>query len=378
MTVQMPDFSSDPNAVPKSDPFGNVLRGYQLSQLPAQMKAQRAKAQQDAQHAADVNKFYPLAQQQGLDLGQENIQSKQIANQSAPGLNAALLNQRNAQASLYGQQANKYGALTDSQINRNNAEAAKAGQPTNGVAITGYDEQGRPIIQVGGSGGTSARNGGRTGVDENGNIVSELTQGNKTAIQNKVIGQEVVKPFLDEVIKNVPQFQTPERKAQLAASSIFNQFGLAKWQDNNPYAQTFGLSSNLPSQKAAGDAAITNSVEGLLKQMNLKANDQQVAMVQKALAPQPGESESGYRDRATKFIQDLDTNTNSGKKFLATGVNTGVNTNGPYNNVTNAPQPQVQPQQAPQQMPPQQAPAPNPGLAHLTDEQLAQIANGGR
>jgi hypothetical protein len=362
--VQAPTFAADPNAVPATDPFGNVMRGYQLSQLPAKLKAERQQAQANLQKTQQENAYYPKMQDSALALQAAQTQGKQLENQYYPQLTGAQIAQLQAQTGLTGQQSSWYGRLTQSEIAKNQAEAAKAGQADNGIIM--YDANGNPIVQIGGSGGSGARNGGRLGTDANGNVVSELTSSNKTAVQNRKIGEDVVKPFIDQIVANVPQFQTAGKRAQSAVSGVFNQAGLADWQDNNPITQLVGLNSNLPSQQATGQSAIINSTEGLVKALGLRPTDQQTAMIQKALAPQPGESEKGYRTRVLSFAQTLSDNTNNAQKMLATGINTGVQ-QAPYGNVTNAiPAPQQQP------------PAPNPQLSQITDEQLAQIANGGQ
>lgn len=352
--VQAPTFAADPNAVPETDPFGNIMRGYQLSQLPAKMKAERLKAQADLQHSQDVNRFYPLAQQQGLDLGAQNIESKRIANEAAPGLNQALLNQRNAQTGLTEQQAALYRPYTQSQINKNNAEAANAGQGSNGISISGYDEQGRPLIQVGGSKGTgNTRYGGQLVVDADGNVSVMPTKAVQTAIQNRQVGEDVASPFIEQIVSNLPQFQTATKRAQSSVSGAANQLGLSGFIDSNPYAQMFGLSSALPSQKATGEAALTSAAEGLLKASALNNTGENFTKVRAAIEPRAGESAAGYSRRIHDYFGTISKNTAEAQRRNATGFATGINTNGPV------------------------AP-PNPALSSLSDEQLAAIANGGQ
>lgn len=367
MAIQYPDFRADPNAVPNAGGWQNIIsnvqKGYMLSQLPAQMKMQRALQQAQLQKSQQEAYYYPQQQESQLGLQRAQTEGANLSNRYyVPSMEADLAAKK-AQTNY----TNLQGSLIPSQISLNQAQAAKATQADNGITI-GTDADGRPIIQIGGTGGAGGRSGGRLGTDDKGNVSSELTTPNKTSVQSRQLGEKTVKPFIDQIVANVPQFQTATKQAQSAASGFLNQFGLAKWQDQNPITQMIGLNSNLPSQKAAGESAIINSAEGLIKALGLRSTDQQTAMIQKAIAPQPGESEAGYRKRFLNFAKTLSDNTNDISKTLATGVSTGVNING---------QPSLPAQMQPQGQP-QQAPTPNPGLSHLTDEQLAQIANGGQ
>lgn len=353
MAIQYPDFRADSNAVPKINGWPGVIdslqKGYMISQLPAQMKMQKQLQSAQLEQAQQQNYYYPQQQQLAIQKGQ-------MENQYYPQLTQAQLDQSNAQTGLLGQQSKYYAPLTQSEIAKNNAEATKASQGDNGITI-GTDADGRPIIQIGGSGGSGARNGGRLGVDENGNITSELTQANKTAVQNRKIGEDVVEPFIDQIVNNLPQFQTEGAKAKAAVSGVANRFGLSGVIDK--YSKQTGLNSNLPSQQATGESAVITSTDGLIKALGLRPTDQQTAGIQKIMAPRVGESAEGYKKRIKTFWGTLQNNTGSAQKMLSTGIPTGVNINGP-------------------QRQPQQMSSPNPGLAHMTDEQLAQIANGGQ
>lgn len=354
MAIQYPSFTADPNSVPKINGLpgliDSVQKGYQLSQLPDQLKMQQQLQAAKLQQAQQQSYYYPKQQE-------AELQGKLLQNQYYPQMQNAQLAQDAAQTGYLNSQRQYYPSLINSEIAKNNAEAAKAGQSQNGIAITGYDEQGRPIIQIGGSGGTSSRNGGRLGTDANGNINSELTNANKTAVQNRKIGDDIVKPFIDQIISNVPQFQTYGKQAQTQASSIANKFGISA-----DIMKNIGLDASLPSQQAAGQAAIATSTEGLIKALGLRPTDQQTAMIQRAIAPQPGESKDAYTKRILDFANTLSQNSKNAQQLLATGINTGVNVNGQQNNYAQS----------------QQVGTPNPDYAHMTDAQLAQIANGGQ
>lgn len=328
MAIQYPDFRADPNSVPNAGGWQNVIsnvqKGYMLSQLPAQMKMQRALQQAQLQKAQQDVYYNPQIQESQLGLQRAQTEGANLGNEYyVPSIEADIAAKK-AQTNY----TNLQGTLIPSQIALNQAQAAKAGQADNGITI-GTDADGRPIIQIGGTGGAGARSGGRLGVDDKGNVTSELTTPNKTAVQNRKIGDDIVKPFIDQIVANVPQFQTHQKRAQTAISGIFNQFGAGNWLDKQGLAKKAGLNSALPSQLATGQSAIINSTEGLLKALGLRPTDQQTAMIQKALAPQPGESEKGYRARVLNFARTLSNNTNQSQKLLATGLNTGVNINGP-------------------------------------------------
>lgn len=326
--VQAPTFAADPNAVPNVDPFGNVMRGYQLSQLPSKLKAERQQAQ-------------------------ANLQKTQLENQQYIPLTNSEIAQRQAQTGLTNQQSSWYGRLTGSEIAKNQAEAAKAGQADNGITV-GVDANGNPIVQIGGSSKGGARSGGRLGVDEYGNVTSELTPGNKGAVQKRVIGEQVMQPFIEDLVKNMPQFQTGQRQLQSSVSGLFNQVGAGEWLDKQGAAKSLGLDSTLPSQKATADASLTTTVDGMLNALNFKATDQQTKSIESIMAPKRGESAKGYRDRITRFSQQLAQNSAEAQKFNATGVPTGINING--------------------QAAPRQAPAPNPQLSQVTPQQQPSMS----
>ena len=95
MAIQYPDFNADPNAVPKIGGWPEFIKsfqqGYQLSQMPQQMRMKQAMMQAQLQHQQDENRYYPQQQQQALDLGAEDITGKRLSNQAFPAMNAAQL-----------------------------------------------------------------------------------------------------------------------------------------------------------------------------------------------------------------------------------------------------------------------------------------------
>lgn len=332
MPIQYPDFRADPNGAPKISGWPSFIeslsKGYQLAQMPQQVRDQNALRQAQLSKAQSEAQYYPQMQQAALE-------SQQQQNQYNPSIWDSQINESNAKTGLTNQQTRLYPQLTASEISKNNAEAAKARQGENGIFV-GVDDKGNPIVQIGGSGSGGARSGGRLGTDSEGNITSELTTGNKTTIQNRKIGEDIAAPFIKQIIDTLPQFQTATKRTQSAVSGVANQIGLSNFIDNNPYAQIFGLDSTLPSQKAAGEAALTSAAEGLLKASALHNTGENFTKIRKVVEPVRGESAKGYEDRIRAYFKTIEKNTGDSQKKLATGIPTGLKVAGAPASIPNS------------------------------------------
>jgi len=351
MAINYPDFRADPNAAPQLNALPSLTqslqKGYMLAQLPQQLKMQRALQQSELERNQMQNYYYP--QMQDAQLAQTNAatQGQVLQNNAFPSLSnaqieqiKALTGQAMAGTRLTNQEANLYEPLTRSQIAKNMADLNRT---DNGITV-GVDENGRPLVQIGGSskGGTGSM-GGKLMIDADGNVISQPTRQNTSKIQNAQLGEETAAPFIDQIIKSMPQFQTPGKRFERGVASAANMIGLGN------FANAFGVDTNLPSQYAQGLAAINTAAEGLLSASNLNSTEENLNKFIKNLTPLQGESQSGYRNRVKKFYNTIQfKNMNTAKK-LASGFNTGINVNGPQAN--------SQPQR-------------NPALAHLSDEEI--------
>lgn len=164
MPIQYPDFRADPNAVPQLKGLPTFVeslqKGYQMAQLPEQMRMQRAMQQQQLQKGAMENYYYPQAQEQQLAQSRAATQGQLLQNQYlpqdeaskqalsqaqtnlyatqnrlAPGTAASENAQRAAESNYYDAQTKGFAGKNQAQIDELNAEAnlanAKANQANN-------------------------------------------------------------------------------------------------------------------------------------------------------------------------------------------------------------------------------------------------------
>lgn len=186
------------------------------------------------------------------------------------------------------------------------ANATQLTNGSNGIQVS-TDEQGRPIVKIGGA--SSGRGQGGLGMDADGNLISLPTTATQTNLQQRSIGEQVAQPFLQDITKNLPQFQNIGKQGLTAAEGVLNKFG---------------ADFDAPSQKAKGEAAITLASEGLLKSFGLYGAHANIEEIKNTLQPKSGESVAGYKRRIIDYANTTIKNAQGATKNLA-GIKVGAN-----------------------------------------------------
>lgn len=180
------------------------------------------------------------------------------------------------------------------------ASATPLTDGSNGIQVS-TDDQGRPIVKIGGS-ASGNRSGGGLATDAYGNLISNPTTTTQTNLQQRDIGKDVAVPYLDELANNLPQFQNLGKRGLTAAEGVLNNFG---------------ADFKAPSEKATGESAITLASEGLLKAFGLYGAHANIEEVKATLRPQWGESKKGYEKRIQAYKADTINNAIAQKEKLA-------------------------------------------------------------
>jgi len=156
MAIQYPDFRADPNSVPNAGGWQNVIsnvqKGYMLSQLPAQMKMQRALQQAQLQKAQQDVYYNPQIQESQLGLQRAQTEGETLKNKAFPELNAAQLKQLAAETGLA--QANTGYAQANTQEAR--ARTGLIGAQTSAANLE-LQKQRAFLSMLGGPGGGAAQ-----------------------------------------------------------------------------------------------------------------------------------------------------------------------------------------------------------------------------
>lgn len=173
----------------------------------------------------------------------------------------------------------------------------------NGTTVS-YDDNGKPIIQIGGKRRSGS---GGLALDGDGNVISMPTNTTQTNLQQRSIGEQVAQPFLKDITSNLPQFQNIGKRGLTNAEGVLNQFG---------------ADFDAPSQKAKGEAAITLASEGLLKSFGLFGAHANLEEVKNTLQPKSGESVDGYKRRIVDYADTTISNAQKATKNLA-GIKIG-------------------------------------------------------
>lgn len=163
---------------------------------------------------------------------------------------------------------------------------------------------GNPLVQIGGQGGKS---GGGTFINPaTGEITSQPTGGTTTNLQGRVVGAEALKPYLEKVVDTLPQFQNPLTKASGYGQKISNAI--------------LGTDFPLPSEEAAGKAAIKEASEGMIKTFGLNATGANRHAMEQILKPRFGESPEGYASRVREQAEAYAKNQELAKSSLRGGI----------------------------------------------------------
>ena len=249
-----------------------------------------------------------LAAQLANKINKPKAENAQLSFDTDIGYKQALTNQANRPPAITGETAQLF-ALRDSLpagADRDKVDQIISLKARGSNGTTVYDPKtGNPLVQIGGAFGKS---GGGTFINpETGEATSQPTGSTATNLQQRIVGTETVKPYLNKIVETLPQFQNPLTQASLYGQKLANAFG--------------GQNFPLPSQKASGKAAIKEASEGMLKSFGLNATGANRQAMEDILTPHFGESEQGYRDRVLEQAQAYVQNQQQAKQALTGGIN---------------------------------------------------------
>lgn len=159
----------------------------------------------------------------------------------------------------------------------------KTAQGSNGVSIFNDPETGQSFVQVGGS-SSKGKGGAGTFVNpQTGETRSLPGTAATNKLQQRIIGEEQLKPIFDQITENVPQFQSGWKDLQKSAEGLSNTW--------------FGGEYQLPSDFAAGRAGLTKAGESLVNLFGLNANAHNLEKANSILQPIKGEASGPYKQR---------------------------------------------------------------------------------
>lgn len=172
--------------------------------------------------------------------------------------------------------------------------------------ITVFDPQGNPMVQIGGSAGAKGNGAGTIYQSPTGEQYQTPTKAVQTNLQQRIVGQKIVEPYIQNMIKTLPQFQSGWTKGLAGAEGIAN-----RWLRTN---------FDLPSQLQEGMASKGLAAEGMLREFGLNATGKNLERMEAILTPGKDESDEGYRNRATRqAIQFLQT-TKESQELSRSGI----------------------------------------------------------
>ena len=293
----------------------------------------------------------------------KNAHERTINKYLEPSEQARIANTQ-AQTGLYGEQSKYFGPNIQSEIDLRRAEANKANRFTGTAysnlekAMYGYDrikqqygegseqanqaknyvqrlaegaqgvtvydpDTGQPMVQVGGPSKSGGRNGGGGGVYETqgGDQFTPVTGTTATKLQNRIIGEEQLKPLIQDIIKTVPQFQSGWKQLETKIEGTLN-----RWT-NSDYRG--------PSTFKSGKAALSKSAESLINLFGLHANARNVEEVKNILNPDEDESIKGYEDRVIQELKNFAQSKSISQKQLRQGIQVNNNPILTSNNLIN-------------------------------------------
>ena len=183
-------------------------------------------------------------------------------------------------------------------------------QGSKGISITTDPETGTPMIQIGGSGGGGNKGGSLLQNPVTGETYSSPTGAVSTNLQNRIIGEEQLKPIVDNIVETVPQFQSGWTKLQSKLEGSLNEWAPKFW----------GVDYDLPSQQQKAQSLLSQSAESMVKLYGLHANARNVAEVKNILDPAEGESSEGYKRRVNDQIEQWAQAKKTAEGQLAHGI----------------------------------------------------------
>lgn len=155
----------------------------------------------------------------------------------------------------------------------------------NGVTMT-IDENGRPMVQIGGSARTTA---GGTFIDKDGNLVQQPTQNYLGVLQRSIAANENVQ----EVMKDIIPAITPYLGLTGKISGLIDA--------NESYI--FGTPNNKYADYQAALDEIEIGSENLLRASGLTVTDQSLANMKKVLMPRHNDNPANYKRRVIHHLE---------------------------------------------------------------------------
>jgi hypothetical protein len=256
-----------------------------------------------------------LAQMLANKMNKPKAEGAQLSFDTDIGYKQALTNAANRPPQMSGEAAQLFALrnqFPEGSPDRASIDAMIAQKARGAAGTTVYDPTtGNPLVQIGGAAGKSG--GGTFFNPVTGEMTSQPTGATASNLQQRVVGAEALKPYLDKVTESMPQFQNPMTQASLLGQKVANAFG--------------GQNFPLPSEKAAGKAAIKEASEGMLKTFGLNATGANRQAMEDILTPHFGESPEGYKNRVQEQAATYAKNQELASSALRGGINIGKASN---------------------------------------------------
>lgn len=394
MAIQYPDFRADPNAVPQLKGLPTFVeslqKGYQMAQLPEQMRMQRAMQQQQLQKGAMDNYYMPLKSQADLAQSAAATQGQQLQNQYYPQDEAgkqALMSAQAAQANAAAQKSNDPSVkFTGDVENAYNLQALKDAAAKDPSKLPYYEA----ALGAYNQGQTNAKS-----LNDYRQVLMQTAPARSSSALGKLTReqQDVTDGYLPG--SNRQTKLNPVQQSQLAG-----QYGLATLKNTTDAAirQKNLYSQNIDKTLATIDPNVLTQYSGLiggskksgqeaLSQIGKESpaydaylqNTTSAALAAKQIRQFLGDSVQPAEQKDLADLANPSTwkkNPKQAKAQFDRFVQIYQNEKGTYTGALQSPGVYTgQQQNAPQQQPTQ--PQRNPALAHMSDAQLLAMLNGG-
>lgn len=157
--------------------------------------------------------------------------------------------------------------------------------------------------------GSNKSGAGGTYVDpQTGQVISTPTNATTTQDQRTIMATERVKPLIQDIIKNIPQFQTAQSKAALKLQQIGNLAG-----GNYP----------LPDQYAQAQQDLELAPESLLKAYGLNVTDDSLKTMKEALTPKYGQTAKGAEKMLYRTLDHIQVTQQQAMNAQSEGIPVG-------------------------------------------------------
>lgn len=280
-----------PQKSPLEDVFAHVLQGYKMQREPAKMD-QEQKQRELVSRLAELDLQHKPTEYSLADALKRAQAQKAFAPSPLTGETAQLFALRNS---------------LSSDADRKVVDQILANKAAGSSGTTVYDPNtGQPLVQVGGSGARGAKGGGLLFNPATGEMLSQPTSSVQTNLQSRVVGAEALKPYINKITEELPQFQELPTQVSLLGQSLSNAI--------------LGTDFKLPSQKAAGNAAIKEASEAMIKTFGLNATGANRQAMEDILKPKLGESKNGYDKRIKEQMSHFLKNQALAKESLQSGI----------------------------------------------------------